>query len=309
MRPQDFDSVLTLFRGVRSIGDLQAQLRLDLEAMQFTASAQDGEALIDARCDHLQGDLVESSEIAFDDDLFVAVERYSGAEFLPISGPMVLRVLDGADLEALLTDARATDRDGVISELSAHPYVHVADQCALGRGTCAGLDGRTVVTQSGDALTTVIGRAGHPGSDGACAHHCTTAEVEEALGALSVEDRRLLARYLETLDVTRALAQRHQVPCAPAVMLGSALSGQEVGAVHVVRLGDQLAVFDPATRAVAVVGDTAARLVRAATISEDALTATADELGMPRAQLTAAVTAVARGLEQSGIQIGLLAAA
>src|SRR3954464_5418005 len=161
MRPQDFDSVLTLFRGVRSIGDLEAGYRLDLPAMRFTATDDEGDVLVEARCDHLQGDFVESSEIAFDDDLFVAVERYSGAEFLPISGPMVLRVLDGADLEALLTDARATDRDGVISELSAHPYVPVADQCALGRGTCAGLDGRTVVTQSGDALTTVIGRAGH----------------------------------------------------------------------------------------------------------------------------------------------------
>jgi hypothetical protein len=302
MRPQDFDSVLTLFRGVRSIGDVEAGLRLDLPAMRFTATAQNGELLVEAECDHLQGDLVESSEIAFDDDLFVAVERYSGAEFLPISGPMVLRVLDGADLEALLSDARRTDRDGVIGELAAHPYVHVADQCGLGRGTCTG---RTVVTESGATLTTVTGRPG----EGACAHHCTTAEVEEALEALSDDDRRLLARYLETLDVTRALSQRHQVPCAPAVMLGSALSGQDVGAVHVVRLGEQLAVFDPATRAVAVVGDTAARLVRAATISEDALTATADELGMPRAQLSAAVTAVTRGLEESGIHVGLLAAA
>ncbi|MFT4034886.1 MAG: hypothetical protein QM679_04870 [Patulibacter sp.] len=307
MRPQDFDAVLALFRGTRSLGDDQAAaLRLDLPAMRFTATPAVGDA-VEARCDHLDGELVESSEIAFDDDLFVAVERYSGAEFLPISGPMMLRVLDADDLAALLDHARAADRDGALGEMAMHPYVHVADQCGLGRGSCGGTAHRTFVTAQGEEFTTVVGAAPHGGDD--CASRCQTPEVREALAALAPHERMLIARYLEVLDVARALAQRYSAPCRPAVLGASALADQPVGSTHVLRLGDGFALFDPATRAVASIGHAAAEFVRAASRSREALDEAAGRLGMTPREFDAATVTLARNLEGSGIRLPLLSAA
>ena len=148
------------------------------------------------------------------------LENYSGAEFIPIVGPTILRVLDEDDVAEFLEDLHKFKESGEMPELLANPLVQIADQCGLGRGDCGGIRLREITTEDGMRRTTSVG----PPFDEkkGCTWNCSPDQemIHDLINAGA-------ARFLEIVDVRRALGAQTRNDIELKAVAGDYLNGSE----------------------------------------------------------------------------------
>ncbi|MEV4422540.1 daptide biosynthesis RiPP recognition protein [Patulibacter sp. NPDC049589] len=182
------------------------------ESITFCGEAGDeGDAL------QLEGDPGRvGEELVAGPDLFVQVEAYAGAAFLPIVGPTLLRLAGADDVAALRDDLDATAR-GSVPPVLGDPQLQLADRCALGGRPCGGPRHRLHIDADGAVRTTPCGPVlGGPDAtidalDDAwralgCERACAPAGVADAV-ADARGTRPWWPRVLAVLDLLHAARQ------------------------------------------------------------------------------------------------------
>lgn len=164
----------------------------------------------------LEGDPAPvGEELVLGDDLFVQVESYAGAAYLPLVGPTLLRVAEDDDVASLADDLDATAA-GDLPPVLADPQLQLADRCGLGAASCGGPRRRVHVDAAGDVRTTpagpVLGGADATADEldaaWVAAGGCTTTCVDPAIAPALDAARRSQpgwARILTVLDLLHAM--------------------------------------------------------------------------------------------------------
>lgn len=164
----------------------------------------------------LEGDpALVGEELVLGDDLFVQVESYAGAAYLPLVGPTLLRVAEDDDVASLAADLDATAA-GDLPPVLADPQLQLADRCGLGAPSCGGPRHRLHLAADGTVRTSPVGPAlGGPDATAAELHAawhaaggCTTTCVDPAVGpALDAarRERPGWGRVLTVLDLLHAM--------------------------------------------------------------------------------------------------------
>lgn len=157
---------------------------------------------------------------------FLQIQDYGTSEYLSLIGATLVKVVDGRDFEAFLTDADTALDSGVFPDFATHPLVRLCDVAALGGPI--GVDGprlRLYVDADGAVSTSTAGsRLGEIGDDLAaldaawgkvnseseqpCAVSLAQA-VEEDVRVAGLRARPWIGRYHGALDAVRCLRARH----------------------------------------------------------------------------------------------------
>ncbi|WP_129359573.1 MULTISPECIES: hypothetical protein [Micrococcaceae] len=231
--------LLEFFKGVDLLGGSSGRVTIDLRDKDphITLISSDGESNIFPL--EAEDGLETAAEVAIGGELLVQLENYSGAEFIPIVGPTILRVLDGDDAAEFLEHLQEFKESGSIPELLANPLVQVADQCGLGRGDCGGTSRRDITAEDGTQRTTPVG----PPFDAAkeCTWNCSPDQemTRELIHAGA-------ARFLEIVDVRRALGAQTRSDIEMRAADGDYLNGSEGSAIPFLVDGKTISV-DPRT--------------------------------------------------------------
>ena len=169
----------------------------------------------------LEGDpALVGEELVLGDDLFVQVEAYAGAAYLPLVGPTLLRVTEPDDVASLAGDLDATAA-GDLPPVLADAQLQLADRCGLGAASCGGPRRRLHVDADGAVRTTPVGPVlGGPSAtadelDAAwrAAGGCTTTCVDPAVVAQLIDARTARPGWTRVLTVLDLLhAMRAAVP-------------------------------------------------------------------------------------------------
>jgi hypothetical protein len=187
-------------------------------------------------------------EIVIGDDYFFQTQDYRAGAFLSVVGLTAIRINDEDDYRAFVADADLARAEGAFPPQLLHPYVTLADRCALGDGSpCGGATARLHIAKSGEvrtapggrvlgtvaeSLRTVLARADAVGEGTAEGGDdvCLADAVPPHLVRAAVGSRPWLSRYLWAIEAVKQ--------CHLRGMTGVAVSG--FGARHVPGLPSEL---------------------------------------------------------------------
>lgn len=134
--------------------------------------------------------------------------EYSVSPFIPVSGPMVVRVAHAGDYGEFLYEADQAHNAGVFGEHLLSPAVMLADECALsGAQRCAASGRRAYVDAEG--IRVGMG-GGQYTTDSQC--RCLDAVVDRPDRLAAAAQRPWLARYLAVLRTVRSVRMRDEHP-------------------------------------------------------------------------------------------------
>lgn len=81
------------------------------------------------------GSLAEpGADLSIGDDFYLQTQDYASSAFMSVLGPTLIRITDGDDFSAFLTDVDRARADGVFPDFAIAPSVFIADLPALGAG-------------------------------------------------------------------------------------------------------------------------------------------------------------------------------
>lgn len=160
-------------------------------------------------------------ELVIGDDFFLQTFDYSSGGYLSLVGPTLLRITSEIDYAVFLEDADAARARGEFPEYLLHPFVQLADICALGNAhPCAGRQGGRLYVDAeggvrpapgGALLGQLAGTAARGGEgsrdrtwDGDAGDDpCLAAVVPVEVTRAARAERPWLSRFLWGLDALR----------------------------------------------------------------------------------------------------------
>ncbi|SNQ50119.1 conserved hypothetical protein [Frankia canadensis] len=160
-------------------------------------------------------------ELVIGDDFFLQTFDYSSGGYLSLVGPTLLRITSEIDYAVFLEDADAARLRGTFPEYLLHPFVQLADICALGTAhPCAGRRGGRLFVDADGTVRPAPGGAAlgalpagldpalmAPWSAGAGDDPCLAAVVTVEVSRVARAERPWLSRFLWGLDALRRARQ------------------------------------------------------------------------------------------------------